>query len=184
MYKRLIIGLLVAASTTAHATDPNNSFKNNMKFKLYEKMIGLYKSQGYYQVRKYVNKPDKSNTILGKDNNNNGIRDDVENYIDKTYSGVSQNKAAKQLARSMQSSLSIDTTDKTAVKRASYMSSRAITCVHDYFKDGDSIYGTSIVDDIGLITMNTYQRYYAMNLFDSALDGSVISLPESDYCDF
>ena len=182
--KRLCALLLVATAATTHAAPTNNSLANNLKFKLYEKMMGLYKAQNYYDVRKAVDNPDKSNTVLGKDSNQNGIRDDVEGYINKTYTNVGQNNAAKQLARSFQAFLTVDTNNKGAVKATSENSSRAISCVFDYFKMGNTARNTSLVGDISVLTINTYQRHYVYDLYNHALDGTVSSLPKKDYCDF
>lgn len=184
MLSKMWLVVVLSSSTCIYADLPNNNPANNMKFKLYEKMMGLYKSPDYYKVRKDVDNPDKTNTVLGKDLNKDGIRDDVENYINKTYSKTNQNQAAKQLARSIQRYLTVNTKNREQAKLASQYNMRAITCAYDYFPMGDTPKGTNLASDIYVITVNTYQRSYAMDLMDNALDGSVTTLPEKDYCDF
>lgn len=69
-------------------------------------------------------KLDRSADIKGPDADNNGIRDDIDAIIQKTYTEPAQRKAAVQFAAVLQSQLQVDPNNKAAVKALSVRSAR------------------------------------------------------------
>jgi len=126
-------------------------------------------------------KLDRSDSILGSDLNNNGIRDDVDQYIQKTYLDPEKRKSVNQYAQNTQAKLAVDPNDKLAVKRVSLESARALTCVYDFYEDGLGPNG-EIHEDIFSVTYNTKKRLKAYYDYDEAVSGSVLSIPTKDYC--
>lgn len=126
---------------------------------------------------------DRTDTIGGVDADKNGIRDDIDTYIKKTYPNYEQKKAVTQYARSLQASLLIDKDDEIAVKAATNAKAKAISCISMKVPDGKSPNGERVVREIVSITTNTKQRLLEYMTLDKALDGTVISLPSGDVCD-
>lgn len=126
---------------------------------------------------------ERTNTIAGIDEDQNGIRDDIDAYIEKTYSSEAQKKAVSQYAKSLQASLLVDTEDKIALKATTNVKARAISCIFEKIPYGKSPDGDRVVGEILSITTNTKQRLLAYVALDKALDGTVISSPSGDVCD-
>lgn len=57
--------------------------------------------------KKYMPKKDKSDSLLGVDKNNNGVRDDVDQYIHNRMQSPEQIQSALMLARAIQEPLLI-----------------------------------------------------------------------------
>lgn len=126
---------------------------------------------------------DRTDTIGGVDADKNGIRDDIDTYIKKTYPNYEQKKAVTQYARSLQASLLVDKDDKIAVKAATNAKAKAISCISMKVPDGKSPNGERVVREIVSMTTNTKQRLLEYMALDKALDGTVISLPSGEVCD-
>jgi hypothetical protein len=128
---------------------------------------------------------ERSTTLTGTDANSNGIRDDVETFITNSYSGVSQQAAARQFASAMQLALLVDKSDLTAVKSVAAKSARSINCLYTKF-DGISSGGKSpaqVVQELRGITTNTKARLLAYLAYTKALDGTSGTLPGGDTCE-
>ncbi len=126
---------------------------------------------------------DRTDTIGGVDADKNGIRDDIDIYIKKTYPIEEQQKAVIQYAKALQASLLIDKDDKIAVKTATNKNVKAISCIFEKIPNGESPNKGSIVQEILGVTTNTKQRLLEYMALDKALDGTVISLQKRDVCD-
>ncbi|MDR1285593.1 MAG: hypothetical protein LBJ88_05285 [Campylobacteraceae bacterium] len=127
---------------------------------------------------------DMTDTIEGIDENQNGIRDDIEDYVNKNYPKEEHRKAMLQFARTMQAKLLVDTTNVIVVKQADIQSSRAQNCIYSQFdaKRGDENSYTAW-NKIRSMTTNTKVRLRAYLDFNKALEGTVLSLPEGDTCE-
>lgn len=128
-------------------------------------------------------KLDRTDTIGGVDADKNGIRDDIDIYIKKTYPIEEQQKAVIQYAKALQASLLVDKEDKVAVKALTNAKARAISCIFEKIPSEQSRINGSIVEEIVGITTNTKQRLLEYLALNKALDGTVISLPSADICD-
>lgn len=128
---------------------------------------------------------ERGTSVAGTDENNNGIRDDVETYIANTYSGSAQQAAARQFAGVMQAAMLVDKGDASAVKAMAVRSSRGVNCLYSRF-DGRNNGGKSaaqVVQEIRAISTNTKPRLLAYLAYAKALDGTAGSLPEGDTCE-
>jgi hypothetical protein len=127
---------------------------------------------------------DRSASVKGPDANNNGVRDDIDAFIQKNYTGEAQRRAATQYAAAMQQVLLVDKSDPIAVQAVSVLGTRATSCLFNKFKVNDDLTAFSqtrreLVD----ITKNTKQRRLAAIAFDKAMDGSVIFSATGDTCE-
>jgi hypothetical protein len=128
---------------------------------------------------------DRTDTLAGIDENQNGIRDDIEKYIVENYPDEGQRKALFQDAKVMQTSLLVNVSDMTAVKKVGVEMSRSVTCMFSKFKSRDvSDQNPHIVSKkIESMTTNTKERLKAYLRFNKAMDGAASSLPEGDTCE-
>jgi len=125
-------------------------------------------------------KLERTDTLEGIDNNQNGIRDDIDAYIQKNFTDANQQNSVKRFAKSMQEFLLVNPDDREAAKAASIKNSKAISCIYLRFP-ADNAY--EIVNDLDAITTNTKKRLLASIAVDKALDGTVISEQHEDVCD-
>jgi hypothetical protein len=128
---------------------------------------------------------DRTDSLAGIDENQNGIRDDIEKYIVENYPDEGQKRALFQFARVVQENLLVDVSDMTAVKKVSIKGSRAQNCIFSKFKSRDvSDQNPSIAwRKILSMTTNTKTRLQAYLKYNKALDGTASSLPERDTCE-
>jgi hypothetical protein len=127
---------------------------------------------------------DRLPTLQGMDANLNGVRDDIESYIYKKYPEPKQRAAAMQMARAMQSMVTVDVRDPVAVNAAARAGSLAGSCLWDKFPHVNEISVSSVVlTEIESMTTNTKERLLAYLAYNKALSGSVWSLPKGDTCE-
>jgi len=152
--------------------------------------LSLYKikSSDAYQVKQLENKGiiprlDRSAELLGPDEDNNGIRDDIDKYIRKTFKDEKQRKAVEQYARNMQKALTIEENDREAAIVLDEEDSRAYNCLRFIYglKNHDKY--SRIVNNIHSLTLNTKARSLQYLKYDALLDGTTTSLPRGDTCD-
>ena len=173
MKTKIIIGLLCMGILTGCGNDDDS--KSDKPLTPAEKIAKMENSGE-------LPKLDRTDTVAGIDADQNGIRDDIDAYIQKTYPTEEQRKAVSQYAKQLQKKLLADTQNKILVKQITNEGSRAIGCIYERFSNGDSKNG-SVVQEILGVTTNTKPRLSAYMQFDKALDGTVISLPSEDVCD-
>ena len=118
-----------------------------------------------------------SDTLGGIDSDNNGIRDDVDDYINTKYTIPKEKAAAQQMARAFQMKLVVDLNNKKSINDTAIFSKRAINCAIDVAPDKNIMY------DIKAVTYNTKKRVKRYFAFDDLRDGSVSSMPEGDTCE-
>ncbi|CAH6886412.1 hypothetical protein VCHA50P415_30231 [Vibrio chagasii] len=123
-------------------------------------------------------------TLVGVDNDDNGIRDDIERYIDNNYLELDQKQAVEQYVKALQQTLIIDLTDINAVKSANRKLSEADHCIYSRF-DGsnNSKQPAQVSQELESITTNTKERLLAYLAFARALNGTSWSIPKGDTCE-
>lgn len=131
-----------------------------------------------------IPKLEREPTLVGIDNDNNGIRDDVDSYIDVNYSAPYQRSAVEQSAKALQQTLIVDITDINAVKNANRKLSEADHCIYSRFDGSNgSKQPAQVSQELESITTNTKERLLAYLAFAKALDGTSWSIPEGDTCE-
>ena len=126
--------------------------------------------------------PTKS--LEGSDQDNNGIRDDVDAYIAQHYPEPAQRKAAEQFARAMQLAITKGTISRDAARLVRRKSSEAISCLYEQFDSnkGDK-QPAAVGTELRKITVNTRERREAYRTFSKNLDGTSWSSPDSGTCE-
>jgi len=125
---------------------------------------------------------DRSGSIAGPDANNNGVRDDIEEYIARLPITPVQQAAAMQSARTMLLTLTVDLKDAAALDRVSNLGSRAISCIADVFMPNYQD-GYDLDKKIEAMTANTKERAKQYLAYNRARSGSVSSEPAGNTCD-
>ncbi|MEZ8190633.1 chromosome partitioning protein ParA [Vibrio sp. 1F279] len=131
---------------------------------------------------------DRSDSLTGTDANNDGIRDDIEAFIDALEVTEPVRKALKQNARYTQENLYHDFSQKTHanIKKAleiSYKYDEVLACEEFVGIDIDDGINTS--NTITSLTYNTKARTMAYLAYNHLQDGSVSTLlpAEAKYCE-
>ncbi|HDY8011562.1 TPA: chromosome partitioning protein ParA [Vibrio vulnificus] len=131
---------------------------------------------------------DRSDSLTGPDTNQDGIRDDIEAFIDALEVAEPVRKALKQDARSAQENISYDFSDKTesSVSKATEISKkfdRALACYEFVGVEVDDIINSSRL--LMSLTYNTKKRTLAFLSYNRLLNGStsVMLAPEATYCE-
>ncbi|MDR2173141.1 MAG: hypothetical protein LBE32_02905 [Burkholderiales bacterium] len=131
-----------------------------------------------------IPKLERENTLTGVDANANGVRDDIDAFINNKYSSNAQRAAVIQTAKAMQNALTSDTTNIQDIKAIAQEISYGINCIYLQF---DGAEGTTppaqVVHELKSITSNTKQRLLAYLEFNKALDGTSSALPKGDTCE-
>ncbi|CAH6783631.1 Chromosome partitioning protein ParA [Vibrio chagasii] len=130
---------------------------------------------------------DRSDSLTGVDENKDGIRDDIEAFIDALEVTEPVRKALKQNAHYTQENLYHDFSQKTDanIKKALYISDKydkVIACKEFVGIDVDDRINTS--NTITALTYNTKARTMAYLAYNHLQDGSVSSSlkAEAKYC--
>ncbi|CAH7095481.1 Chromosome partitioning protein ParA [Vibrio chagasii] len=131
---------------------------------------------------------DRSDSLTGTDANNDGIRDDIEAFIDALEVPEPVRKALKQNAHYTQENLYHDFSQKTDanIKKALDISSqydKVLACEEFVGIDIDDGINTS--NTITSLTYNTKARTMAYLAYNHLQDGSVSTLlpAEAKYCE-
>ncbi|CAH6908058.1 Chromosome partitioning protein ParA [Vibrio chagasii] len=131
---------------------------------------------------------DRSDSLTGTDENNDGIRDDIEAFIDALEVTEPVRKALKQNAHYTQENLYHDFSQKTDanIKKALYISDKydkVIACKEFVGIDVDDSINTS--NTITALTYNTKARTMAHLAYNHLQDGSVSTSlkAEAKYCE-
>ena len=126
---------------------------------------------------------DRSDSLLGPDLDNNGIRDDIDAYI------LSQNfeepikKAAHQVAKAFLKILVVDPSDPVSVKAADLVLAKSLFCIDSIYIHKNLDYGFAITDNLEKITYNTKTRVKAYLKYNASMNGKILSSPKGDTCE-
>lgn len=126
---------------------------------------------------------ERGSSVAGVDANKDGIRDDIEAYIDLHFPNPSQHAAARQSAKALQKAILIDLGNIGEVKDANRGISRADHCNFSRFDTSYPKKAAQISMEIEAITTNTKERLLAYLAFSEALDGTSWAMPEGDTCE-
>jgi len=125
---------------------------------------------------------DRSSDIAGPDANKNGVRDDIEAWINAQQVNEPQRKALMQSARSLQQTLLVDLTDKAAVQRAGEGIMASVNCAGDQFEPSrEKSY--PLARKIEAMTANTRERAMRYMQYNKARSGSSTTLANHDTCE-
>jgi hypothetical protein len=114
---------------------------------------------------------DRSSDIAGPDANKNGVRDDIEAWINTLNVTEPQRKALMQKARALQQTLLVDLADKDALQRAGEGLMASTNCGGDRFTPYAEF--SQLRGKIEAMTANTRERAMRYMQYNKARSGSV-----------
>ncbi|MDM7942163.1 MAG: hypothetical protein QUV35_06000 [Hydrogenophaga sp.] len=127
---------------------------------------------------------ERGDSIAGTDANANGVRDDIEQHIERKYTVPAERAAAMQMARAYQQMLLVDKRDSLAVEEVVRISSKAVDCIFDTFVDIDAFArGSQMSRELEAITTNSRRRLTSYLEFNRAASGSVSGSFKGNGCD-
>lgn len=122
---------------------------------------------------------DRSTALKGADVNTDGVRDDLERHIGSLQDNSQQKAALRQLAKSLDSTLTVDTANETALRSAANELTEAINCVWETYPAETA---PNKVEELRRLAVNTRARFEAYAKYNQARSGSVIALPSGSTC--
>ncbi len=126
-------------------------------------------------------KLDRSADLKGPDQNLNGVRDDIEAWIETQPMTDVQKRAATQKAIVLQKELVVDLHDKVAVQAVADESMHAKKCLVDaYNKNLDEAFNLSRKMDA--MNTSTKERLIRSMKFSAAMSGMSVEIPKNYTC--
>lgn len=122
---------------------------------------------------------DRSTSLLGTDTDGNGVRDDIDAYINSLPDTSAQKAALRQAAAALNAALVVDLTDAVAVNAVSAKTSDAVSCVALVYGNAAWRHSKNILKYV----VNTKERFTAYMKYNQALSGKMLSLsPQGSGC--
>lgn len=132
---------------------------------------------------KFLKSEDKTKTIGGIDENGNGVRDDIEGYIQLKY-GYNPDYVGvyMQYAKELRSKLTLASEDREVYRRASHEVSKKMVCASqvDNEVEPEKMYQDTTI--IYALSVNTKERKAESHRISSLVSGMVFTLPTEDHC--
>ena len=123
---------------------------------------------------------DRSATIQGDDANNDGVRDDIEEYIESLPDTATKKSALKQLHKALLSAMKAASSDSAVVRNdAAKKILDAVNCLHYTYPDDYS----SQIKNIQKITINTPLRFDAYIEYNEKIDVVDYNTLEGNTCE-
>lgn len=115
-----------------------------------------------------IPKLDRTTSILGVDANANGVRDDIDVWIDSRPDTPAQKAAMKGFSASLNSEMALDVSNPGAVQAVGDAGSTALSCLFDVYGVDR---GAEIMREVNKMTLNTRERFNAYMNADRAMSG-------------
>ena len=122
---------------------------------------------------------DVSTSVAGPDANSNGIRDDIDRYINALGDSDVEKAALRQQAAALQSSLVMTATDADTVAGQAQKMTAAVQCIYSRYPEATA---SAKVSDLEKYTVNTKERFLAYGRYNSAVSGNVTLSVEGTGC--
>lgn len=119
---------------------------------------------------------DRSNTVAGVDGNSNGVRDDIDLWIQKQPLSNAQKNALLQVATAQQAALSVNLADDAALRDVAAKQHAAVKCA--VRRDVSS----QDLKTLRQLIANTKERAQNYLKYSDALDGAIMESPAGDGC--
>ncbi len=124
---------------------------------------------------------DRDDTIAGTDADGNGIRDDIDRYINTLPDSEREKNALRQKAAALQATLVEDISNAVIRARVSREIMKSTDCITTVYNGSDRK-GYKRGSELQKLTVNTPQRLRAYARFNQAMSGSVTKMPEGNNC--
>jgi hypothetical protein len=134
------------------------------------------------QIAKRISLPelDRSDSLLGPDTDNNGVRDDLDAWIKAQPWTAEQMKAAAQYVRAKRASL-LATTSKESALAAVKVEEQAMTCMRSHFTDAEQ--RRKLQNLLNSYAHNTEKRSRESFKLDRLLNGQSWAMSTGNTCE-
>lgn len=122
---------------------------------------------------------DEGTDVHGTDADHNGIRDDIDSFIDISGETPARQAALRQLSASLHQAVTTDVAQTVALKITAGQVNLAIACMWDRF---DVHQVSAHVTRMEALTANTKERSRAYEAYNQAVSGMSFSLPKGNGC--
>lgn len=122
----------------------------------------------------------RDDTVTGPDTDNNGVRDDIDTYINSLPDTDPQKAAMRQSSAALNAVMTVDTTSKAAVEAIKSKIPNAVSCLYERY---DETTAHKKVLEMEKLMVNTKIRFQAYEKYNTALSGSTFSMPQGDGCE-
>lgn len=122
---------------------------------------------------------DEDTDVHGTDADHNGIRDDIESFIDRSGETPARQVALRQLSTALQQAVTTDVAQTVALKVTAGQMNLAIACMWDRF---DARQAPAQVTRMEALTANTKERSRAYEAYNQAVSGMSFPLPKGNGC--
>ncbi len=123
---------------------------------------------------------DRTTSILGTDANSNGVRDDIDRYIEAKNDTAPQKQSMRMVSKSMTAAMVSTPTDEMALRNAADTLNMAVACI---WKNYPADIADKMVLEMRKVTINTKARYDAYMRYSALVAGTVIKLPKEVVCE-
>jgi hypothetical protein len=167
-----VVLVLLLSACSHHSGSSATSSPSSPPSSLLDQLNALQKSGGLPTL-------DISASVAGTDANQNGIRDDIDAFIAARPDSTAQKAALSQYAKTLQTTLLIDTTQPSADSAAAAGIGRSIACIWSVY---DPAAAYQMTKDLQKYTVNTLPRIKAYDRFNFSMSGAVLTAPTGVVC--
>lgn len=124
---------------------------------------------------------DRTESVKGTDANGDGIRDDIENYINSQADTAPQKSSLRQLHRAFSHAMTANASENlTEIESTGREIANAVQCMSR--KYAPDVFNAKM-KEIRKYTVNTRSRFDAYIAFNEKSNGFILRLPEGDSCE-
>jgi len=121
--------------------------------------------------------------LIGLDSDNDGIRDDVDQFIQSSYSRTAEVAAARQFAKAVQAAVNAGAQQPQKSRLISLQISRAVNCVYVSFgSNGVNTPPGKVIEQVRSLTTNTKERLDSYLAFARTQGDTAHDLPRGATC--
>ncbi len=120
----------------------------------------------------------RDNSLSGPDTNNNGVRDDIDGYINDLPDTPKQKSAMRQATRAIAATLTVDFDDES-LQRVADKVSQSIRCLYAQYGQGR----TDRAQLIEKLVLNTSNRSVAFDEYTAATASLVPVVAQAEPCE-
>jgi hypothetical protein len=122
---------------------------------------------------------DTTSSLTGTDANSNGVRDDLDTYIAGLSDSATEKKALTQFAQAIQATMTVDTTNASALATASANLNRGVHCIWIVYPAGQPHIKVVLIEEL---SANTLARFTAYEKYNTARNGAVLPAISGNTC--
>ncbi len=124
---------------------------------------------------------DRDDTIAGTDADGNGIRDDIDRYINGLPDSETEKNALRQNAAALQATIVQDISNDVTRAQVARNIMKSVNCIYKVYGGRDPRI-TQRGSELEKMTVNTPLRLQAYGNFNRSMSGSVTKVPEGNNC--